>query len=151
MEDANLNFDDRGYSYYCEFELERTARQQNDFVCDLSHMGFLRAAGPDAVEFLHGQLTNDLKKLPQTESQLTGYCTPKGRVLGFFRAFYDQHSLVLQVHKDTLSPCLERLRKFILRAKVDLSVDTEIDSFGVVGGQSSAHLEKIIGALPQKQ
>ncbi|MDJ0957534.1 MAG: hypothetical protein QNI91_11770 [Arenicellales bacterium] len=149
MEDTNLHFDDRGYSHYREFELEQTARQENEFVCDLSHLGFLRAAGSDAVEFLHGQLTNDLKKLPQIESQLAGYCTPKGRVLGIFRAFYDQHSLVLQVHKDTISLCLERLRKFILRAKVDLSVDTEIDSFGVVGGESSGHLEKIIGALPQ--
>ena len=145
----NLNFDDRGYSYYSESTLERATRQENEFICDLSHLGFFRATGPDAVEFLHGQFTNDLNKLVPTESQLTGYCTPKGRMLGIFRAFYDQDSLVLQVHRDIIFSCLERLRKFILRAKVDLSIDTDIDSFGVVGEKSSMHLEKILGPLPQ--
>ena len=149
MEDMNLKFDDRGYSYYSESGLEQTTRRDNEFICDLSHLGFIRATGPDAVEFLHGQFTNDLKKLAPTESQLTGYCTPKGRVLGVFRAFYDQNSLVLQVHKDTITSCLDRLRKFILRAKVDLIIDTDIESFGVVGKDSSKHLEELCGPLPQ--
>ena len=151
MEDLDLHFDDRGYSFYSEPRIEQATRQENEFVCDLSHLGFLRAKGPDAVDFLHGQLTNDLKNLVKAESQLTGYCTPKGRVLGIFRVFHDQESLVLQAHKDTISLCLERLCKFILRANVDLSIDTDTDSFGVIGSRASKNLEKIVGVLPQNK
>lgn len=149
MEDSDLNFDDRGYSFYKEAAIEQTQRQRNEFVCDLSHLGFIRAKGTDVVEFLHAQLTNDLKKLPKAESQLTGYCTPKGRLLSIFRVHHDNDGLVLQAHKDIVPSSIERLRKFILRAKVELSIDKDIDSFGVVGRQSSKNLEKIVEALPQ--
>ena len=32
-------------------------------ICDLSHLGLLQIDGADAITFLQGQVTNDVKKL----------------------------------------------------------------------------------------
>ena len=47
---------------------ERQAVAQGTIIADLSHLGLLQVEGADAVTFLQGQVTNDVKLLNGTHS-----------------------------------------------------------------------------------
>lgn len=64
----------------------QTARTGN-VLTSLAHLGILEISGEDAVTFLQGQVTNDVKQLDGNNSQYAGYCNPKGRLLALFLAF----------------------------------------------------------------
>ena len=139
-----------GYSFFATQAAETEIRRHGEFICDLSHLHFMTTRGPDAVTFLHGQLSNDLLNLSDSESQISGYCTPKGRLLCVFRLHRGNENVVLQANKSVLPGVVERLNRFILRSKVELSIESSITSFGVVGQQSSDALAALLGDLPQR-
>lgn len=150
-DDPELFFDNRGYSFYHEPAIEQEHRQKHEFICEPSYLGFARARGMDAVEFLNGQFTNDLSKLSEGQSQLSGYCTPKGRLLSVFRIHHDRDDLLLQMHRDVITATVDRLRKYIMRAKVEVSTDESIATLGTVGEKCAAALRNMFGSLPGKK
>jgi folate-binding protein YgfZ len=104
-------------------------------LCELPHLGVLQAEGPDAVSFLHNQLTHDFALLPPGQARLCGYCSPKGRMLASFTGFKQGPEKVLLVcARDVLPATLKRLSMFVLRAKVRLSdVSAELPVYGFAG------------------
>ena len=50
----------------------------------LAQFGVIDVAGDDAATFLHSQLTNDIEHLDAASARLSGYCSPKGRLLASF-------------------------------------------------------------------
>ncbi|GAC1454280.1 MAG: folate-binding protein YgfZ [Steroidobacteraceae bacterium] len=85
-------------------------------------LGLLRARGPDVVQFLQGQLSNDLSRLGAASSLLAGYHNPQGRVLALLRLVHiagDDLALILP--RELIAPLINRLAKFVLRAKVSLT------------------------------
>jgi folate-binding protein YgfZ len=85
-------------------------------------LGVLRARGTDVVQFLQGQLSNDLSRLGPESSLLAGYHNPQGRVLALLRLVHiagDDLALILP--RELIAPLINRLSKFILRAKVRLA------------------------------
>lgn len=87
----------------------------------LPALGVIRATGPEARSFLQSQLTNDATKLSDTQGQLSGYCSPKGRLLAVFTALQlapDDFALALP--GGVLAPTLKRLKMFVLRSKLVL-------------------------------
>ena len=66
-------------------------------VTALSHLGVIRAEGPDAASFLHGQLTQDFALLDASEARLAALCTAKGRVLASFLGIRPQPERILLV------------------------------------------------------
>ncbi len=92
---------------------------------DLSHLGLIRVHGGDAVTFLQGQLTNDIRELSETHTQLSGHCSPKGRLLAIFRVMRVGDDILLQLPRELLPRILDRLRLFVLRSNVSLSDASE--------------------------
>lgn len=93
-----------------------------DGAAPLDHLGVIRASGPDAATFLHGQLTNDLALLDTQRARLAGYCSPKGRLLASFVLWKNAPDEVLLLcSADVLPAALKRLSMFVLRAKCKLS------------------------------
>lgn len=91
--------------------------------CNLFHLGqfgLIRVSGEDAVDFLQGQLTNDVRELTADHSQLSSYCSPKGRMMASFRLFRLGDDILIQLPRTRLGPILQRLRMFVLRSKVTL-------------------------------
>jgi folate-binding protein YgfZ len=85
-------------------------------------LGVLRARGTDVVQFLQGQLSNDLSRLGPESSLLAGYHNPQGRVLALLRLVHiagDDLALILP--RELIAPLINRLTKFILRARVRLA------------------------------
>jgi len=95
-------------------------------VTALSHLGVIRAEGPDAASFLHGQLTQDFSLLGASDARLAALCTAKGRVIASFIGIKPQPELILLVcSRDILAATLKRLSMYVLRAKAKLSDATE--------------------------
>ncbi len=88
---------------------------------DLSHLGLIQVEGAETDSFLQGQLSNDLRELTETHSQMSSHCSPKGRMIANFRMLRRDDKVLLQLPKDNLPPLLKRLSMFKLRAQVDLS------------------------------
>ena len=103
-------------------------------VCALPHLSVLQAEGPDAVSFLHNQLTHDFALLRPEQARLCGYCSPKGRMLASFVGFKRSPEQVLLVcSNDLAAATLKRLSMFVLRSQVRLSdVTSQFAVSGVV-------------------
>ena len=104
-------------------------------VTALSHLGVIRAAGPDAANFLHGQLTQDFALLDASEARLAALCTAKGRMIASFVGIRPEPDLVLLVcSRDILAATLKRLSMYVLRAKAKLSdASNEFVLYGMAG------------------
>ncbi|WP_153488445.1 folate-binding protein YgfZ [Burkholderia cepacia] len=114
----------------------------------LPQFGVIDVAGDDAATFLHSQLTNDIEHLDAASARLSGYCSPKGRLLGSFLAWRAGHGVRLLVSKDVQPAVQKRLSMFVLRAKAKLTDAS--DMLAVVGfaGDVRDALSGIFDALP---
>ncbi len=113
-------------------------------VSPLPHLGVMRAAGPDAANFLHNQLTNDVLLMKPTQARLAAFCNAKGRMQASF-VYYkrNEEEVLLVCRRDLMAQTLKRLSMFVLRAKVKLSDASE--DFHLLGLAGEAVL-KAVGA-----
>jgi folate-binding protein YgfZ len=128
------------------------------YYATLPTLQILSASGADAIDFLHGQLTQDVQGLAMDAAALAGYCTAKGRLLatlvmwrppGQAEDGADAPRLRALVRADVAEALLKRLRMFVLRAKVALSI-TPLHVTGVWTEGDPAALESATGgALPR--
>lgn len=130
-------------------DLELRVVTTGTIICDLSHQGLLRIAGADAQTFLQGQFTNDVRAVSETRSQLTAYCSPKGRMLANGRMFMRGDAYYLQLPQELLDPVLNRLRMFVLRSRVVLEEATDtLVHIGLSGAAAETELQHVLGMAP---
>jgi len=86
----------------------------------LPGFGVLRIAGTDAVAFLQGQLTNDARLLVDGRTQLAACCTNQGRVIALLHLRQTGDGVYALLPVDLLAKVATQLRKFVLRAKVNI-------------------------------
>ena len=127
---------------------EQTA-YSNTVLADLSHYALIEASGDDVIEFLQGQLTNDIKLVTENSGQLSAYCNPKGRILANFRIFKRHKHYFLRLRSDIVDATLKRLRMFIMRSKVELiDRSDELSRIGIAGVNASKNLSTMFKNLP---
>ncbi len=104
-------------------------------VARLGHLGVIRVEGADAASFLHNQLTQDFSLLGLSEARLAAYCSAQGRMQASFVAFKRSHTEILLICSlDLLSATVQRLSRFVLRAKAKLSdASADYQLFGLAG------------------
>jgi folate-binding protein YgfZ len=91
----------------------------------LDSLGVLRVRGADVVSFLQGQLSNDIALLGPGRSLLAGYHNPQGRVIALLRLLQlAPDDLLAILPRELIGVVVQRLGKFVLRAKVRLADDT---------------------------
>jgi folate-binding protein YgfZ len=107
-----------------------------DFVASgrLAHLGILRFTGADALSFLQGQVSNDTQPLSAGTPVLAAYSTPQGRVLALIYLLPHSSGVIAILPREILLPTMERMRKYILRAKVRIEDAADL----VVAGQFGA-------------
>ncbi len=128
---------------------ERMAAVDETVLIELSDLSLIRARGADALAFLNGQLSNDVRRVDEAHGQLAAWCNSKGRAIALFRVFRRGEDYYLQLPGALQEAAFKRLRMFVLRAKVALdSADDELVSFGVAGRQAEALLREVFGELP---
>lgn len=128
-------------------ELAQTA--QHNTLCNLSHLTLLEVGGVDAVTFLQGQVTNDVKLLDGHLAHYTGYCSPKGRLLALFLAFAHQGHIHLQLPKSIAEAITKRLKMFVMRSKVTINDTSDrIIKLGLNGPEATQLLLEHFSDVP---
>lgn len=118
-------------------------------LCDLSHYSLISACGEEVENFLQNQFCNDVRNITTLHSQLNAYCTPKGRILAFFRLFQRDNCYYLRLPREILEPTLNRLRMFVMMSKVTLEdVSDQLLRIGYAGPQASQQLAQFTDTIP---
>ncbi len=105
--------------------------------------------GPRSLDFLQGQVSNDLRELSDAHSQLSSHCTAKGRMLANFRVLRIEDSIFLVLPRDPATGPAQRLRMFVLRAKVQVEDASDaLVCAGVIGDCADDLLSATFGSLP---
>jgi folate-binding protein YgfZ len=112
----------------------------------LPHLGLLRFAGPDALSFLQGQVSNDTRRLEQRLPLLAAYSTPQGRVIAVLTLLPHSSGVMALLPRELATPTLERLRKFVLRAKV--KIEDVSDRYGVIGAFGAGAARRQAPGIP---
>jgi folate-binding protein YgfZ len=125
-------------------------REAGCALMDLSHLGLIRVAGAEADSFLQGQLTNDVREVSASHTQLAGHCSPKGRMLASFRVLRLDDTFYLQLPRVALPAAIKRLRMFVLRAKVSVEDASDVSvCVGLAGACAPGLLAEQVPDLPQ--
>jgi folate-binding protein YgfZ len=151
LEQAGARFDGDRVSGYGAPTDEARLAVEGDVVADLSHLGVARVGGEDAVSFLQGQFTSDVRQVTEAHSQIGGYCSPKGRLLAIFRLFRHGSSLHLRLPMEMQGALIKRLGMFVLMSKVQLEdVSETLVRFGASGPGMGERLAGALGAVPEE-
>jgi folate-binding protein YgfZ len=113
----------------------------SELTADLSShadgLGVLAFRGADAARFLQGQLSADVEKLEVGGSTLAGLHNPQGRVIAILALLRTSPDEILAVlPRDLCANVEQRLRKYILRAKV--KIEDLTTSVAVLGSKSAS-------------
>ncbi len=104
--------------------------------------------GPDRASFLQGQLTQDVASLPRDRAPLSALLSPAGRALAIARIVPLDEAIVLVVPSETATALAERLRKFVLRAKVKVVLPGEALAVAAVVEDQPGELTQRFGPVP---
>jgi len=95
-------------------------------IAPLPDRGIVRVSGADRVSFLQGLVSNDVAgALPAWAALLT----PQGKWLHEFFVLADADSLLLETEAARADALAMRLKKFRLRAKVEIAADPGVQVF----------------------
>ena len=96
----------------------------------LHHLGIVRISGEDATSFLQRQFTNDMSEVTPEKSCQAAYLNVKGRVIANFLVLMRNDDYYLVLSKDLTETLAKRLKMFVLRDKVDISIQPEMNFAG---------------------
>ena len=89
----------------------------------LHSRALVRVSGPDARDFLHGLLTQDVIELAGGDLRFAAMLTPQGKLLFDLFVWSEAEDLVLDVAADRREALIQRLSMYRLRARVEIAAD----------------------------
>lgn len=114
-----------------------------------SERGMLSVAGPDAEDFLQGQLSQDVAALLPGQSAWSLILQPQGRIDAFVRVTRQVSDRFVLDTDGPLDQVIARLKRFMLRTDVTLeSLDWQCISVRGPGAADIAARGEIIGPVP---
>ena len=126
------------------------AARDSVVVCPLVGLAVLTIAGPDAVNFLQGQLSCDVATLETGCWRYGSFNSPKGRMLANFVLWRrSAGGLGMLLPCDIAEAVSKRLRMYVLRSKVtiaDVSADTQ--RVGIGGPDAENAVRAAFNAVP---
>ena len=119
------------------------------YFCELASTGLIAFQGADARAFLHAQLTSDVAGLAPPQTQYSGYCSPKGRLLATLLLWPRRDDILLQLPASLREGIQGRLSKYILRSRVTAADASGHNTlFGIAGAEARAAVLELIGDVP---
>lgn len=113
------------------------------------HQSLLLVKGPDAIKFLQGQVTCDIRELSEPVTRIGLQCNPKGRILLSFRALQiNAETIALRIPTTMMDKAKSSLGKYIVFSKAKLHDDGEYQLFGIYGDGARRVAETIFDKLP---
>ena len=113
---------------------EYAALTQRCGLVDMSERGKLALSGPDAKDFLHGQVTNDILGLEPGQGCYAAFLTHKGKMIGDLRVLDAGDELLLDTERSALQELFNMIRRFKIGRDVELHKRTlERALFSLIG------------------
>jgi folate-binding protein YgfZ len=129
---------------YGNWLAEHAALRESAGVIDLSFRSRICLAGADRIRFLHGQVTNDVKKLRVGEGCYAAITTAKGKMESDLNIFTLTDELLLDFEPGLTETISTRLEKFIVAD--DVQIVDAAPHYGLLSVQGSkAH--EVVRAL----
>ena len=125
-------------SYGDELFEYAAVREGGAGLIDLSSRGRLIVSGSEAIQFLNGLITNDVKTLAENHWMPAAFPNVQGRLIASVRVAHRQDGFLIDTEAATHEPVLKTLYRFTLAGDFrvrDLSDDTA--HLSVQGAQSS--------------
>lgn len=96
--------------------------------------GLLAVTGDDAAEFLHAQFSSNIRDLLPGQARFTSYSDARGRLLAILRVLAAGQHFLLGMPADRLEPIATRLRRYVLRSRVEIEdISAASSAFGLSG------------------
>jgi folate-binding protein YgfZ len=137
---------------YGDAETEYRALQEQAVILDLSFRGRLCITGSDRVRFLHGQVTNDIKRLRGGEGSYAALVNAKGRMESDLNVYVLSEELLLDFEPGLSETVSQRLEKYIVADDVQvIDVGVLYGLLSVQGPQAAAVVRnsRIFADIPQ--
>ncbi|WP_445370474.1 YgfZ/GcvT domain-containing protein [Methylomonas sp. HW2-6] len=93
--------------------------------------------GVDAAGFLQGQLTCNVLDLTESQASIAAFCNAKGRVISTLLVVKTPPGFLLILPLALRDSVYRKLRMYVLRAKVELTMDDRLKIFGITGCASN--------------
>jgi hypothetical protein len=106
---------------------------------ELTSLAVLRFSGADALAFLQGQVSSDTRRLADGLPQLSAYSSAQGRVVAVLHLLPHSSGVMAILPRELAPTTLERLTKFVLRAKV--KIEDLSERYSVAGAHDASALE----------
>ncbi len=129
---------------YGDFLAEHAALYESAGVLDLGFRGRLCLTGADRVRFLHGQITNDVKKLRPGEGCYAALTTAKGRMQSDLNLFVLTDELLLDFEPGLTATVTGHLEKYLVAD--DVQITDVAPLYGLFSAQGP-QAEAIVRAL----
>lgn len=85
----------------------------------------LKVSGPDAMHFLQGQLTCDMREMLPMMHQWGAFCNRQGRVLALMDVFRMEDDYFLTLPQEIMATIYQELKKYIVFSKVTIDDVTQ--------------------------
>jgi folate-binding protein YgfZ len=105
---------------YGDWLIEHGALRQSAGVIDLSFRSRICLTGADRVRFLHGQVTNDVKRLRVGEGGYAAIVTAKGKMQSDLNLYTLENELLLDFEPALTATISQRLEKYIVSDDVQI-------------------------------
>lgn len=120
-------------------------------VIDLSSRGRIRVGGSEAVMFLNGLITNDMKTLAENRWMPAAFPTVQGRLIGAVRVARTGSSFLIDTDAESHEAVLKTISRFTLAGDfkvTDLTEETAM--LTIQGDHAFAVAQKVFGlSLPE--
>jgi len=132
-------------------ELDAQYRQlrEESAMVDRSARGKILVSGPDAAEYLQGQLTNDVEALAEGEGCYAALLDRKGHLQSDMRVLHLPDGLWLDIEPGPAPAVLSHLRTYSIGREVEIADVTEEWAILALVGPRAAELAGFEGLRPQ--
>lgn len=103
----------------------------NSFYIKHINRALLKLSGKDAIDFLQGLITNDIKKLEENNIMFSAMLTGNGRFLFDFFIFKMAENLYIDIVESDLAAFVSKLKMYKLRRDVEITEVSDVKVYQV--------------------
>ncbi len=120
-----------------------------DFIIPLPQAGMIKVSGEQRNDYLHSQLTIDLKEFPEGKARLCAHCDSKGKTWSVMQVCRFKDSVLMSLASSALPASLGELQKYGVFSKVTIEdASSEFTQYAGRGEKVSAFIQSQFNGVP---
>ncbi len=121
------------------------------FAIPLTHYTVISVAGEQRDDYLHGQLTVNIKKLENNLARHAAHCDFKGKTWSLSTVCRWNDEILLSLPVGSAPQSLEQLKKYGVFSKVDIQDRAgDLSLFAVKGSEAESWIKRTFDSLPEQ-